>query len=531
MSVIPILNEGASEERQENARMSNFVGAIAIKDLVKTTLGPKGMDKIMQSTTNTNDVTITNDGATILKNVAADNAAAKILINVSMTQDSEVGDGTTSVVVFTGELLAEAEKLINKNIHPQTIIMGYRKAQKVAIETLQKCARDNSHEQSKLMDDLMNIAKTTLSSKILSQDKDHFAKIAVDAILRQGKDVNVDRISFIKKVGGTLTDSYLDEGYILSKSMGVGQPRRIENARIMIANTAMDADKVKIYGAKVKTSNMQNVIDLEKAEKDRMARKVELICDSKCNVFINRLLIYNYPEQLFTQKGVVSIEHAEFDGIEHLAAITGAEIVSEFREGADYRLGTCKLIEEVIIGEDRVIRFSGLPKAGASTIVLRGANQHVLDEAERSLHDALCVLQQAIRDHRVVYGGGCTEMIMAQAVDDVANLTQGKQQLAMLGFSTALRQMPTHLCDNAGLDSHEVVSKLRAAHFAEKEKLGECPLGLNLEKGEVGSMEKLGIVESISVKNAMINSACEATELILRVDTILTSAPRQRREE
>ncbi|KAH7825197.1 chaperonin containing TCP1, group II (cytosolic) [Monocercomonoides exilis] len=539
MSVNPILRQGASEDKAENARMSNFVGAIAVKDLVKSTLGPKGMDKIMQSTTNPKEITITNDGATILKSLASDNAAAKILINVSMTQDSEVGDGTTSVVVLTGELLAEAEKLVNKKIHPQTIIMGFRKAQEVAQKALLKCAIDNSEDKEKYMNDLLNLARTTLSSKILTQDREQFSRMAVEAILRQGDDVSLESIGFIKKIGGTLADSYLDDGILLPKSIGVGQPHRVEHPKIMIANTGMDADKIKIYGAKVKTSKMEDLIELEAAEKEKMKKKVDRICSSGCTVFINRLLIYDYPQQLFTSKGVVSIQHAEFDGIERLAKVTGAEIVGEFSEGTQYKLGTCDLIEEVIIGEDRVIRFSGLPFKGASTIVLRGANQHVLDEAERSLHDALCVLQQTARDHRVVYGGGSVEMVMAQAVEEEANRTGGKKQLAMLAFASALRQIPTILADNAGYDAHEIVSQLRAAHYEHSLKRkeagdsasGECDLGLDLDSGKVGSMKKLGVVESIRVKNAVLNSASEACELILRVDTILTAAPRERQEQ
>ncbi|KAA6388707.1 MAG: putative T-complex protein 1 subunit beta [Streblomastix strix] len=537
MSLQAILAPGAQEERQENARMSNSAGAIALKELLQSTLGPKGMDKILQGVTNSKDVIITNDGATIVKALAADNAAAKILINLSITQDQEVGDGTTSVVVFAGELLAEAEKLINKKIHPQTIIMGYRLSQAVALEALMQSTRDHFTNKDIYMKDLLNIAQTTLSSKILSQDREMFAKIAVDAVLKQGEDVNIDSIGFLKKLGGTLRDSYLDEGYLLPKAIGVGQPKRMDNAKIMIANTAMDADKIKIYGAKVKTGELQNVIDVERAEKEKMTKKVERICASGCNVFVNRLLIYNHPEQLFAERGVMAIEHAEFEGIERLALVTGAEIVGDFRDGMEYKLGSCKLIEEILIGEDRVVKFSGLPKAGASTIVLRGANKHVLDEAERSLHDALCVLQQAVKDHRVICGGGCAEMQMARAVEEEANRTEGKKQLAMMGFANALRQMPTHLADNAGLDSQELVSKLRTAHFKHAESFNKgatkesCVLGLDLDRGEVADMEKLGVVEPVRVKSSMLNSASEAAELILRVDTIVTSAPRQRREE
>lgn len=339
-------------------------------------------------------------------------------------------------------------------------------------------------------------------------------------------------------MGGTLSDSYIDSGFLLAKSVGVGQPHRVEHPKIMIANTGMDADKIKIYGAKVKTSSMDTVAELEETERQKMRKKVERICSSGCNVFVNRLLIYDYPMQLFTDHNVVSIQHAEFDGIERLATVTGAEIVSEFGDDSTYKLGTCDVLEEVMIGEDRVLRFGGLPHKGASTIVLRGANQHVLDEAERSMHDALCVLQQAANDHRVVYGGGCSEMLMAQAVEEEANRTEGKKQLAMLAFANALRQIPTILADNAGYDSQDLVSKLRAAHYDYKNKhtssssseSSSCDLGLDLDTGRVESMKKLGIVESVRVKSALLSSASEACEMILRVDTIVTAAPRQREQ-
>ena len=237
MSAVPIFQENASEERAENARLSSFVGAIAVGDLVKSTLGPKGMDKILQSLSNQNDVTITNDGATILKSIALDNAAAKVLVNISKVQDDEVGDGTTSVCVLAAELLREAERLIACKIHPQVIIDGYRIAADTAHSALKASAKDNSKNKSSFRLDLINIAKTTLSSKVLSQDKDYFANLAVDAVLRLKGSTNLDHIQVIKIPGGKLVDSYLDEGFIFAKRFGVNQPKRIEKARILIANT------------------------------------------------------------------------------------------------------------------------------------------------------------------------------------------------------------------------------------------------------------------------------------------------------
>ncbi|CAL8465995.1 g5531 [Coccomyxa elongata] len=522
-----VLQAGATEEKGETARMAAFVGAMAIADLVKTTLGPKGMDKILQSMGRGQEVVVTNDGATILKSLYVDNPAAKVLVDISKTQDAEVGDGTTSVVVLAGELLREAEKLVSQNIHPMTIISGYREACELAYAQLEKVSVNNSSDKERFRQDLLNIARTTLSSKILTHDKDHFAELAVDAVLRLKGSTNLEAIQIIKKPGGTLRESFLDEGFILDKRIGVGQPKRIENATILVANTAMDTDKIKIYGARVRVDSMQKVADIEKAERDKMRAKVNAIIDHGINCFVNRQLIYNFPEEIFADAGIMAIEHADFDGIERLALVTGGEIASTFDTPNAVKLGRCKLIEEIMIGEDKLIHFSGTAMGEACTIVLRGASTHVLDEAERSLHDALCVLSQTVKDSRVVYGGGYPEMQMARAVGEGADRTPGKRSLAMEAFATALRAIPTTICDNAGLDSADLISQLRASHAHD----AASRQGVDVLSGGMGDMNKLGIFESFKVKAQVLLSATEAAEMILRVDDIIKCAPRQRSEQ
>merc|ERR1711923_361836 len=280
------------------------------------------MDKILMSMggpTNTGSIEVTNDGATILRGVGVDNPAAKVLVEMSRVQDSEVGDGTTSVTVLASELIREAEKLIDMRIHPQTIIAGWRKASAAAKEALEKSASDNSKNEKVFREDLMNIARTTLSSKILSQHKDFFSNLAVDAVLRLKGSGNLDAIQIIKIQGGTLEDSFLDQGFLLNKKVGMHQPQKVENAKILIANTPMDTDKIKVFGSRVKVEDVSQIAELELAEKEKMKEKVDMICSHDMNVFINRQLIYNYPEQLFADKGVMAIEHADFDGIERLA--------------------------------------------------------------------------------------------------------------------------------------------------------------------------------------------------------------------
>jgi len=331
----------------------------------------------------------------------------------------------------------------------------------------------------------------------------------------------------IKKSGGSLKDSYLDEGFILEKKIGVGQPKRIENPKILIANTAMDTDKIKFFGAKVRVDSTAKVAEIEDAEKEKMLAKCKRIVDHGINVFINRQLIYNLAEQYFTDNGVAAIEHADFDGIERLSLVTGGEIVSTFDHPELVKLGTCKLIEEIMIGEDKVIRFSGVPVGEACTIVIRGATSHMLDEAERSLHDALCVLSlTASTEHRTVLGGGCSESIMAKAVEELARKTPGKKALALDAFARALRTIPTIIADNAGFDSSELVSQLTAQHYA-----GNTTAGLDMRKGVVGDVAALGITESFKVKQQVLLSAAEGAEMILRVDDIIRAAPRKREQD
>lgn len=382
---------------------------------------------------------------------------------------------------------------------------------------------DNGKNLEVFREDLMKIARTTLSSKLLQHEKEHFASLAVNAVLRlQGKP-HLDYIQVLKKAGGSLKESFLEEGFILEKRIGVGQPKKMENCKILVANTQMDTDKIKIYGARVNVDSLEAVQQIEEAEKQKMKTKVDKIIAHKCNVFINRQLIYNYPDQLFKAAGVMAIEHSDFDGTERLAAVLGADILSTFDNPEEVRLGTCKTIEEMMIGEDKVIRFGGCSAGEACTIVLRGASQHVLDEAERSLHDALAVLFQTVQETRVVYGGGAMEMAMAKAVQEAAAKIEGKESLAADKFGEALRMIPTIIADNGGFDSAQLIGELRAAHAQ-----GQHTKGIQANDGSVACMKELGIMESFRSKMSSLCAAAEAAEMIIRVDDIVRCAPRQR---
>merc|ERR1712142_565702 len=293
-----------------------------------------------------------------------------------------------------------------------------------------------------------------------------------------------------------------------------------------IANTPMDTDKIKVFGSRVKVENVSQVAEIELAEKEKMKDKVDLICAHDMNVFINRQLIYNYPEQLFADKGIMAIEHADFDGIERLALVTGGEIVSTFGNPEMVKIGKCDLIEQVQIGEETLLKFSGVPLGEACSIVLRGATEQIIGEADRSIHDALCVLTSTIKEPRTLFGGGCSEMIMAQAITEEAAKTPGKESHAMESFANALRQLPSIIAENGGYDSAQLVSELKALHAT-----GNTTKGLDMYQGKVGDMKEMGITESYIVKRQVLNQASEAAEMILRVDDILKSAPRKREQD
>eukprot|EP00756_Hemistasia_phaeocysticola_P026694 Hpha_TRINITY_DN16078_c0_g1::TRINITY_DN16078_c0_g1_i1::g.117678::m.117678/K09494/CCT2; T-complex protein 1 subunit beta len=548
---LDILKAGASESKGEECRLGNFMGAIALSDLVKTTLGPHGMDKILLGNAHRPDrssCNVTNDGATILKSIHVDNPAAKILIDISKTQDEEVGDGTTSVCVLAGELLRKAEHLIMvKQIHPQVIVDGWRSAVKIARAALEESATNNSNKPELFRRDLLNVARTTLSSKVLNTLKEHFSVLAVDAVMRIGEADsahttdpsrtarNLELISVMKKLGGTLEESTLEPGFLLDKKIGTGQPKVMKDCKVLVANTPMDTDKIKIFGARVKVDSVDAVANIEKAEKEKMKAKVERILAFGCNVFINRQLIYNYPEEMFSERGVMAIEHADFDGVERLAFALGGEVVSQFETPDQSRLGGCDMIDEIMIGEDTVIRFSGLKGGHACTIVLRGSSQQVLDEADRSLRDALCIVQSTTRDPRVVYGAGASEALMAAAIHRELNKTSEERgsdsprasrsgkKLAMEAFRDALMQIPLILAENAGIQQ-EAVDDLEQTH----RRNPGSRVGIDVNTGELLDSEAAGITESFHSKASSLEYAAEAAEMILRVDNVIRCAPRQR---
>ncbi|AFP65616.1 t-complex protein 1 beta SU (nucleomorph) [Chroomonas mesostigmatica CCMP1168] len=484
-----------------------------IVNFVKSTLGPKGMDKILFS--KTGEIKVTNDGSTILKNAFSNSLALNIIRDICNVQDDEIGDGTTSVCCLIGELISEAEKLILLRIHPQIIIKGFRIAAKESLRIMEISSFDHSSNLGLFCSELLDVARTTLNSKIIFPFREHFGRIAVKAVLKLKGSTNVNQIQIIKRRGGSLRDSFLEEGFILEKKAGLNQPKKIKDAKILIANTSMDSDKIKIYGAKIRVKTLSKLAELEVGEQKKILDKCKKIISHGINVFINRQLIYNRHERFFTEHGILTIEHADFDGIERLSLATGAEIVSTFDHPSKIKLGKCKNVEEILIGEETMIRFGGCLNGDICSIILRGSNCQILDEAERSLHDALCVLSQVIRDPRLVFGGGCIETQISVAIEKFSKKIPGKIGTVMESFSKAIQNLPKIIADNAGLDSSDIINKLRIFH--EKGYSSSC---FDINNGDIKKASSLGLTECFRLKNQTIISAVEAAEMIIRIDNI-----------
>jgi T-complex protein 1 subunit beta len=482
-----------------------------IVDFVKSTLGPKGMDKILLS--KSGDLKVTNDGATILRNVISNSLVLNIIREICNVQDNEIGDGTTSVCCLIGELITETEKLMALKIHPQLIIKGFRNAAKESLKIIDENSFDHSDDLKIFCFDLLNLAKTTLNSKIIFPFREHFGRIAVKAVLKLKGSTNINQIQIIKKCGGSLRDSFLEDGFILEKKIGLNQPKKIENAKILIANTQMDADKIKIHGIKIRVKTLSKLAEIEVGEQKKILDKCKKIIKHGINIFINRQLIYNRHERFFTEHGIITIEHADFEGIERLALVTGAEIVSTFDEPSKVRLGKCKIVEEILIGEDSMIRFGGCYNGDVCSIVLRGSNLQIIDEAERSLHDALCILSQVIRNPRMVYAAGAIETQLSIELENFSKKFSDKKGIIIKSFANAIQNLPKIIADNAGIDSSNLINKLRIEH--ENKRTNLC---FDLEKSQIGNAEKLGLFESSKLKKQIIISAIEAVEMIIRID-------------
>ncbi|KAF9763592.1 T-complex protein 1 subunit beta [Nosema granulosis] len=507
MNVFSHQNVGTTEEKGGDAKRTILAGTNLIGDILKTTLGPKGMLKVLKG--ETKQLNITNDGAFILKDLQIDSAAARILINASVGQDFEEGDGTTTVAVLTSLIIREASKL---KIHPAKILKGLRMAQAKSEEVLEKIAVDASKQ------DLSFLVKTTLCSKVLKYELDRFTDICIDAVERLEGRNDLGLIQIIK-VPGKLEDSYIDSGFILDKDVEI---KDLTNPKILIANTSLDQDKIKVFGAKISVNTVSDLAEMETIEHNKMKAKIDSICSKPFDCFINRQLIYDYPMQLLKLKSVQPIEHADFDGIERLNTILGGRILSTFDSIDEEAYGTCRRITNIYIGSKRMVKFDGVKK-GASTIVLFGSSKEMLDEAERSIHDALCVLLKIREDPKIVYGGGSCEMAIGVSLAKYALEVPGVESEAIMAVANAFQEIPTILAENGGYNGTSIRTNLRAKHNQQ-----EHTYGVDMIRGDIGCMKANAVIDSYRIKKRIIKASSEVSQMIMKCDGIVKCKPRER---
>ncbi len=514
---ILLLKEGSKRERGRDAQRNNIMAAVAIAEAIRTALGPKGQDKMLVDSFG--DVTITNDGATILKEIDVEHPAAKMIVEVAKTQDDEVGDGTTSAVVLAGELLKQAEMLIDQKIHPTVIVEGYRKATEKGLDLLDSIAIEDSSIAM-----LKKVAMTSMQSKVVSEFRKVLADLGVKAIQRitdtvdGEKQADLDNVKVEKKPGGTIQDTIFIEGIVLDKEIvHPGMAKSLENPKIALIQSAFEVEKTE-FTAKIdirEVTQMQAFLD----EEERMLREmVEKVNKTGANVVLCQKGIDDVAQHFMAQEGIIAVRRIKESDMEKLARATGGKLISNLDDLTKKDLGTAQSIEERKITDDKMVFIEGCKNPKAVSILLRGSTDLVVDEAERALHDALCVIRNVVEDGRVVSGGGAPEIHVAVHLQDYAESLPGREQLAVLAFAEAMEIIPKTLAENAGLDSIDIIAELKTRH--EKK---EVSAGIDGIKGKVGDLAKGNVWEPLVVKRQAIKSASEVSQMLLRIDDVIAS--------
>ena len=515
-----ILKEGASRSRGKGAQHANIMAARIVAEAVKSALGPKGMDKMLVDSMG--DVTITSDGRTILDEMEVQHPAAKMMVEVAKTQDEEVGDGTTSAVIVAGELLGKAEDLIEKNVHPTVIIDGYRKAADKALETLENIAIPVKPRGKEF---LKKVAMTSMASKLVAENREHLAEIAVDAVLNVAQkvkdeyrvDVKGD-IMVEKKPGESLADTNLIEGLVLDKEVvHPGMPRRVEGAKIALANSPLEVEKTE-FDAKINIESPEQMEAFLNQEEKMLKDMVEKITEKGANVLICQKGIDDLAQHFLARKGILAVKQAKESDMEKLAKATGGKVVTNLDDLSAEDLGSAELVEERKIGDDKLTFIEGCKNPRSVAILIRGGTERIVAEAERSIHDALCVVRDVVQEPKIVAGGGAPEMEVAKALKEYGETLPGREQLAVQCFAEAMEAVPLTLGENAGLDPIDILSELRARH-----EKGELWAGVGVLEGKVMDMEKLEVFEPLAVKKQIIKSATEAASMILKIDDVIAA--------
>jgi len=516
-----ILKDEQMQDRMTGteAIKSHIIAAKAVSQILKTSLGPKGLDKLMVSPDG--DITITNDGATILKQMDVDHQIAKLMVQLSQSQDDEIGDGTTGVVVLCGALMEQAEHLIDKGIHPIRIADGFELAAQCAIKNLEKIA-DTYNIDPKNTDNLVRTAKTTLGSKIINKCHDQMAKIAVDAVLAvadlEKKDVNFELIKVEAKVGGAMEDSMLVKGVIVDKDFSHPQmPKELKDVKVAILTCPFEPPKPKTKH-KLDVSNVEDYKKLREYEKECFEGMVKQVKDAGANLAICQWGFDDEANHLLLQNELPAVRWVGGPEIELIAIATGGRIVPRFQELSSDKLGTAGLVRELSFGttKDKMLVIEECANSKAVTIFLRGGTKMIIEEAKRSMHDALCVVRNLVRDNRVVYGGGASEISCALAVSKEADNIKTIEQYAFRAFADALEQIPLALAENCGLAPIQTLTEIKSKQVSENNPA----LGVNCMETGCGDMKKLSVIETLHSKKSQIQLATQLVKMILKIDDI-----------
>ena len=517
---IVLLKEGTTQTKGNDAQKNNISAATLIAELVRTSLGPRGMDKMLVDTLG--DVTITNDGATILKEIDVQHPAAKMMVEISKATDSEVGDGTTSTVVLAGALLEKAEELIGKNVHPTVVVDGFKKAAEKAIAELRQIGIKVDPLDKKF---LKKVAVTTLASKLVSSNAEELADIVVDAVLSVAEKVgdkykvDIDNVKVEKKGSSSIRNTELIHGIVLDKEVvHGGMPKRVEYAKIALLNAPLEIEKTE-FDAKININSpeqMQIYID----EENKMLKKlVDKIAQSGANVVLCQKGIDDMAQYYLAKANILAVRRIKESDLTKLSKATGARIVTNINELTDKDLGSAKLVEERQVESDKWVFIEGCKNPKAVSILARGGSQRVVDEVERSIHDALMSVKDVVEYPHVLVGGGAPETRVASRLREWANSLEGRPQLAAQKFAEGLETIPLVLAENAGMDPLDTQVQLRS-----KGTTGKATYGIDVLNGKVADLESQNVYEPLAVKEQVINAATEAACMILRIDDVIAAS-------
>ncbi|MFH1473298.1 MAG: thermosome subunit beta [Candidatus Aenigmatarchaeota archaeon] len=516
---ILVLPEGTLRTLGKGAQYTNIAAAKAVADAVRTTLGPKGMDKMLVD--NMGDIVITNDGVTILEEMQIEHPSAKMLVEVAKTQNEEVGDGTTTAAVLAGELLKKAEDLLDQNIHPTVITKGYKLAREKALKILDSISEKITPEDVR---DLEKIAVTAMTGKSAEMASEHLAKLSVEAVITVLEkidskiEIDKDDIKLNKKHGGSADDTELIKGVIIDKEVvHPGMPKRVKYAKIALVDAALEIEKTETDAQIQITSPEQLQTFLEQEEKI-LKNMVENIASSDCNVLFCQKGIDDVAQHYLSKKGILTARRVKKSDMEKLARATGGRIVSNLSDISVKDLGSAGLVEERKISGEEMIFVRDCKNPKSVSILIRGGTEHVVDEVERAMEDALGAIVSALEVGKVVAGGGAPEEAVAKGLKEFSQSYSGREQLAILAFAEAMEVIPRTLAENAGLDPIDILVELRSAHDQ-----GKKTYGVNVYTGKIVDMKALGVIEPLKIKTQAIKSAAEAAEMILRIDDIISA--------